>query len=188
MIDNVGLNRNDWPATVPTRQASASAFLGVHGSLGRRNAAHQVGQRTGMIGRMRQAKTLTEFAIRHGVHRAHVARILGIPQEELDLLDHGHAEVAESDVPTLKKRLGRSCDEIDLRRLLDELQKAPCPYDWVQRLGRCSDEWKARRGEGLDPERFLDEQFPGPLDRRQVVGPNAAGNFEWRRVVVRIVP
>ena len=42
---------------------------------------------------MPRASTLTEFAIRHGVHRAHVAHILGIAQDELDFLDRGHAEV-----------------------------------------------------------------------------------------------
>jgi hypothetical protein len=134
---------------------------------------------------MRLPVTLTEFAIKHGVHRAHVARILGIPADDLDLLDRGRGEVADADVATLVKRM--RCDEADLRRLLDALRKLPSPYDFSSRIGGCSVEWKARRAEGLDAARFLDERFPDPLERRQVAGPNSAGNFEWRRVAVRVV-
>jgi hypothetical protein len=63
---------------------------------------------------MRRVATLTEFAIRCGVHQAHVARFLGISKEELELLDQGQAEVPDSDIPELARRIGRSCDEMDL--------------------------------------------------------------------------
>jgi hypothetical protein len=97
--------------------------------------------------------------------RTHVAHFLGIPSEELHLLDRGRGEVLDSDVPTLAKRIGRQCDEHDLRRLLEALRKIPGPYDFVARIGGCSVEWKARRAEGLDAARFLGERFPDPLER-----------------------
>jgi hypothetical protein len=135
---------------------------------------------------MRRHSTLTEFAVHYGVHRAHVARTLGIAQDELDLLDRGRADIPDADVPKLVRRIGGGCTERDVQQLLAALRKVPSPYDFVARIGGCSVEWKARRGEGLDPERFLDERFPDALERRQVAGPNSAGNFEWRRVVVRV--
>jgi hypothetical protein len=134
---------------------------------------------------MRRAATLTEFAIRCGVHQAHVVRFLGISKEELELLDSGQAEIPDSDIPELARRIGRSCDEIDLRRVLADVKRVPCPAGLQRRLGECSMEWQARAGEKVDAPRFLDERFPDVLERRQVVGPNDAGNFEWRRVIVR---
>src|SRR5262245_14092293 len=132
---------------------------------------------------MRRTVTLTEFAIRCGVHQAHVARFLGISKEELELLDHGQAEVPDSDIPELARRIGRTCDGLELRHVLGELKRVPCPSGLQRRLGECSMEWRASKR--LDAARFLDARFTDELERRQVVGPNGVGNFEWRRTVVR---